>query len=516
MNKGIIGALSALVIALVGLFTVNVGSASAAMVFHSGFEGGSTFEWSSATGTYSIQTGIKRTGAYAMRCNPSAGTGYVTSGITTGRRVTFYLYIATAPNATIRIAGSTTTGQANIRLNSTRYLLLYDGNTSRGTSTTQLALSTWYRVSADLGAGSAAWLAINGTKEVSGQTITTSPANFNFGVMTSATADLYFDDCAIDSASSTTDLGDIRVLTSVPDTAGSNSGFDYGTPATGSNRYQNVDEIPYSDTDYNAYQSNSGTGCDTYSIQDASTIGIGANDTINAVSTWYRMDRGGGSGGTHQSTVMDNGTNYHTTRTLSTSYAWFNRYDATMPNDGAAWTQARFNSFEIGANHSAAGSQNTNLSACYAMVAYTPASNIANAPASKNFGVVNVNSSYWSNGSAPTFPLGDSACYFAVTNNSTAPVNITISANNFTGGVGWTLISGSPVGLLNQVRMTAYKSGDGSGNGVILTNSGQSFISGLGATPPNNTKKWEIELETGTFNDGVQKSSTITLTASYS
>jgi hypothetical protein len=67
--------------------------------------------------------------------------------------------------------------------------------------------------------------------------------------------------------------------------------------------------------------------------------------------------------------------------------------------------------------------------------------------------------------------------------------------------------------------MTAYRSGDSLvGGGLILTNSAQPFISALGATPSiNNTKKWEIELEAGTFSEyGVQKTSTVTLTATYS
>lgn len=138
---------------------------------------------------------------------------------------------------------------------------------------------------------------------------------------------------------------------------------------------------------------------------------------------------------------------------------------------------------------------------------------ISNAPTSKNFGIVSENSSYWSNGSAPDWGdgLNDPECFFTVTNNGSEPVNISIKATDFTGGVGWTL-AGSPG--VNTVTLKAGKSGDADESDmVILTTSDQSFISGLAAS---DSIDWELKLETGTFTDGVQKSSTITLTATAS
>jgi hypothetical protein len=135
---------------------------------------------------------------------------------------------------------------------------------------------------------------------------------------------------------------------------------------------------------------------------------------------------------------------------------------------------------------------------------------ISNTPSSKPFGLVAENSPYWSNGGgSPTWPLDDGECYFTVTNQSSGAVNISIRAINFSGGVGWTLAS-SPGE--NIVTLKAGKSGDVTeADMVILTTSDQSFISNLGT---GNGKKWEIKLETGTFTDGAEKSSTITLTAS--
>jgi hypothetical protein len=134
---------------------------------------------------------------------------------------------------------------------------------------------------------------------------------------------------------------------------------------------------------------------------------------------------------------------------------------------------------------------------------------ISNTPSSKDFGYVGETHSYWSNGAAPTFPLDDGECFFTLTNNSSAPADITIRATNFTGGVGWTL-AGTPG--VNTVTLKAGRSGDNAeGDMVILTTGDQSFITSM---PASSSWKWEIELETGTFTDNILKTSTITLTAS--
>lgn len=142
-------------------------------------------------------------------------------------------------------------------------------------------------------------------------------------------------------------------------------------------------------------------------------------------------------------------------------------------------------------------------------VYYTPPpTDISNTPSEINFGFVAENSPYWSNGTEPRFPLGDGECLFTLTNNSSGAVNISIKATNFSGGVGWTL-AGSPG--LNIVTLKAGRSGDANeGKMVTLTTGDQSFISSMGVSI---SKKWEIKLDTGTFTDGLQKSSTITLTA---
>jgi hypothetical protein len=138
------------------------------------------------------------------------------------------------------------------------------------------------------------------------------------------------------------------------------------------------------------------------------------------------------------------------------------------------------------------------------------AANITNTPSSIDFGPVSENSDYWSNGSAPTFPLDDGECFFTLTNLSSGAVDISIKATNFGGGaVGWTLTGGAPGE--DSVRMKAGVSGDIAESNMVSLNTGdQSFMSSLGAS---SSQKWELKLETGTFTDNILKTSTITLTA---
>ena len=146
----------------------------------------------------------------------------------------------------------------------------------------------------------------------------------------------------------------------------------------------------------------------------------------------------------------------------------------------------------------------------YTTTAAAATANITNTPSSEALGVVSANSTYYADGSAPSNPVGDGDCTFTITNSSGAAVDIDVKITNFTGGVGWTLASAV---ASNTVKMTTYYSGQNPASGVVLTTSDQEFLTSLA---DNATKKWDFKLETGIFTDGVQKSSTITLTASLS
>jgi hypothetical protein len=143
-------------------------------------------------------------------------------------------------------------------------------------------------------------------------------------------------------------------------------------------------------------------------------------------------------------------------------------------------------------------------------LSYTSAftANITNDPSTKAMSTLAASSTYYAYGSAPSNPVTDGECTFTLTNSgSTAKINI--HGHSFTGGVGWTLTSGSPGE--NTVRLTAYQTGTNPASGVVLTTSDQTFIASL--TGAGAHTHWDYKLETGTFTDGVEKTGVITLTA---
>lgn len=138
---------------------------------------------------------------------------------------------------------------------------------------------------------------------------------------------------------------------------------------------------------------------------------------------------------------------------------------------------------------------------------------MTNAPSSYDFGAVDESSSYWTKSGTsvgPTWPLDDTECYFTANNTGTEAIDITIVATKFTGGGNWTL--GAAPGA-DTVTLKVGVSGNQTENDMTtLTTVAQNFRENLAG---NGTAiKWEIKLETGTFSDGVLKTSILTLTAS--
>jgi hypothetical protein len=132
--------------------------------------------------------------------------------------------------------------------------------------------------------------------------------------------------------------------------------------------------------------------------------------------------------------------------------------------------------------------------------------NLTNSPSSKDFGIVSANTTYYAGGGAYSNPVTDGQCTFTITNSQSNAIKVNIKESNPTGGVGWTL--SSSVGS-DTIKDTAVVSGVDPASGVVLTTSDQVLIASLAGSA---TKKWDLKRETGTFTDGAQKTSTITLT----
>jgi hypothetical protein len=134
---------------------------------------------------------------------------------------------------------------------------------------------------------------------------------------------------------------------------------------------------------------------------------------------------------------------------------------------------------------------------------------LTNDPNTKAFGIVAASSTYYADGSAPSNPVGDGDCTFTITNDGASTEDIDMKISDFTGGVGWNIVAGAPGS--NEVRITAYYSGQNPASGLVLANTDAEFYDALAASA---TIKWDFKFETGSsFTDGVAKSATLTLTA---
>lgn len=333
-----------------------------ALVFHSGFETGDLSEFSSTTGSPSVVSTHPKTGTYEMQCDTTGGaaTAFVTS-TPSSRRVSFYLYIATTPNVEITIIGAV--GSSHVELDTDRHLNLYDTfGVLEGEGTTVLNTSTWYRISfSNDGAGNAK-VFINGSEELTTATMSSQNITGNLGIVESSTADLFFDDFIRDGTSSTADLGDIRVQVALPIGNGNENVYDQ---ASGFGLCNNLPD----DSDY-VEDNGADAAREQFEVTTMTNLGI-SGDTLQAINVIVRIDRDGGGGTTHSISVRDNATDFETATAGTGAWTQYDKYYATLPSGGGAWTEVRFDALEAGVYH--LGPQDQRCSTVNVMLAYTPA-----------------------------------------------------------------------------------------------------------------------------------------------
>lgn len=460
----------------------------------------------SSGATTSLDSTIKNTGSQSLKIASSSNYAYFTYG-PASYRISFYLYIDTAPNTDCKILGSTV---CQLYLTTDRYVDLYYGGVKQVDGTTQLALDEWNRLSISTDTGDTStryW--INGGLEGSDDDQTSvSPI---IGIQTSCTATLYFDDLVVDNehtADPSEDVGDVRVQPVLPNGEGYHQDQSSGV-------YTDIDELPKDASTADKVFLEAGGSLIEYTcdLEDRTDLGIDSSATIEAVQYFYYYETAGGGSNEYFDLVRDNSTDYSNSVDDPKDPTWALRaIDVIEPNSGSAWDWTTWDAFEVGMSTDDANKDlwlyTAGVFLCYIPPAAGCSEDISNTPSSKAFNVVAADTTYYAYGSAPSNPVVDGECTFTVTNSSGGAIDITIKGTNFTGGVGWTYTSGSPGE--NTVRMTAYYSGQNPASGVVLTTSPQAFISGLA---DSGTKKWDFKFETGTSTDGVEKSSTLTLSA---
>jgi len=129
-------------------------------------------------------------------------------------------------------------------------------------------------------------------------------------------------------------------------------------------------------------------------------------------------------------------------------------------------------------------------------------------------GTVVINTTYWwtADGNAPDpepFEAGDMKS--TITNTGSVSEDIDIKVAAFTGGVGWAISTDDSPGE-NEISIRAGITGTANAAAMVqVITTDTELVDALAAS---GTKAWCMSAETGTFTDGVEKSGTVTITAS--
>ena len=389
-------------------------TASAVRLWSSGLElqsATSAVEFDGQSGTgISINTTTYRSGAAALRVvrSGTAGTSYVfqqyggSAGVD-NNFVRIYVYIVTAPSANTTILelnnynDQGTNASIYLKTDRTLQLTYYAGSGGAhqqniGSVSSALALNTWYRIEVNYNGTNTASVNIeallNGTSFASQTGITDAidagiVGRIYWGIDAGAwggaevaTADLYFDDFAINDGTGTAQnsyAGAGSVVHMHPDSA--------GDAAATLGLFSAVDEVTPNDaTDYVEQDT---IAAFNYNFEASSVRGIGASDTITLVQIGTRQhpETAAAAAWTPQIKSQSGGTTTSGTSTTHNDTTWRTNGDVeprnyaltsyTDPQAGGAWTPALLNTMIAGVNVTDA-TPNMFFSTIWALIEYIP------------------------------------------------------------------------------------------------------------------------------------------------
>jgi hypothetical protein len=361
-------------------------------------------EWETTTGTVSINTTTKRSGAASIRCNPTSGTGYIQHRfrVDSTARVFLraYVYVASMPTADTGILtyGDGATGwRPEIRLRTNGTLQVWDTGTSAyvGTASSALSTGTWYRVELDYAdsLADAVNAYLDGTEFTGGTAVTDMNGGgvIRVGVQTSCTADIYFDDIAVndDTGTAQTGLpGAGSIVHMQPDSAGDNAAWPVRGGTNSGANWSQVDEITPNDA--TAYVERSGgvasQPIDDHACESATSAGIGSSDTVTLVhvgirggstsatatgrAIWARV-KGQSSGTVLEGASQDLSVNGWLTHTEPVPKTY--KLTAYVnPQDSAAWAPSDLDTMQIGYRPTTSNTNLIRVTACWALVEFVP------------------------------------------------------------------------------------------------------------------------------------------------
>lgn len=147
-------------------------------------------------------------------------------------------------------------------------------------------------------------------------------------------------------------------------------------------------------------------------------------------------------------------------------------------------------------------------------VTYTPEYvAITNSNANWYIGNVAASTTYWwtNNATAPAEPFPTASMNSTIVNTGSVTTDVDIKATNPTGGVGHTLSTDGSAGE-DEISLRAGINGTANDAAMIQVITTDTELAD--SIPASANVTWCVNLTTGTFTDGTEKTTTITLTGS--
>lgn len=213
-----------------------------------------------------------------------------------------YFRFATLPNADCSILvhsdGTTLFPEVRYLTASQKLQVRSGGTTLVGSLSAAITTGVWYRLELDYDDANASNLTsayLDGTQFCNAQNGGDMAAGgvIRMGICTSATADMYIDDVAVNdgSGSAQTGLpGAGSIVHLAPNATGNENDFATATGGTAgaANNYTRVNSVPATDTAFNSTTAAGTTTIDDFNVTDASTAGISDGSPINLVQVGQR------------------------------------------------------------------------------------------------------------------------------------------------------------------------------------------------------------------------------------
>ena len=374
-------------------------------------------EWTTTTGTPTIQTATVRSGTYAGQITSlTSGTPkgwlfqYATATTAGPRWFRFAFRYHTLPGTNCAIAGLNVSGAFStfiddiaIVLTTTGALQLFDASgTQIGSNSSALTVDTWYSIEMHFDyTGGASFQVMEA--RLNGVVFATISNNNqgvnnlslllggNLGSETNTAGSWFFDDVAINDnsgSSQTAYPGDGHVIRLKPNAAGDVNTFatQIGGTAGSANNFTRTNEVTPDDaTSYNG----SGTA-NQEDLFNADDSGIASNSTVNVVEIWARftnsaastiatlkveVEKTASSTISQGSAIIPNSTSWFMN---STSAARLPTLVTYKDPTGSVWTQTTLDSMQIGYKFTVADSvKSINVTSVSAIVDYVPGAAVA-------------------------------------------------------------------------------------------------------------------------------------------